>query len=206
MNLSREQLLTADKRYRATLINSLAGFRQVSLVGTISKQGQTNLAVFNSLIHLGADPPLYGMISRPDSAERHTLENIRANGSWTVNFMDEKYRQQVHQTSARYPREVSEFDACGFTHLFREGVPAPFVKESPVQISLELQEEVRITQNNTVLLIGKVHSIFLPEGFPSEDGFVDLQHLQLLLCSGLDSYHTATQAVRLPYAKANGST
>lgn len=46
-------------------------------MGTVNKIGHTNLAIFNSVIHIGANPPLMGFISRPNSGERHTLENIQ---------------------------------------------------------------------------------------------------------------------------------
>ena len=67
LNLSQKNILESEKLFRTKLINSLAGIRQVALIGTKSKDGQENVAIFNSLIHLGAHPPLFGFISRPHS-------------------------------------------------------------------------------------------------------------------------------------------
>ena len=53
-------ILDSEKRFRTKLINSLAGIRQVALVGTKSSARVENLAIFNSVIHLGAHPPLMG--------------------------------------------------------------------------------------------------------------------------------------------------
>ena len=47
------------------LINSLGGFKSVALIGTKSEAGNTNLAIFSSIFHLGANPPLVGLIFRP---------------------------------------------------------------------------------------------------------------------------------------------
>ena len=69
---SQTALNDLEQRYRVTLINSLAGFKQAVLIGTKSAEGQTNLAVFNSLIHIGSNPALYGFICRPDTAQRDT--------------------------------------------------------------------------------------------------------------------------------------
>src|SRR4051812_33025815 len=104
MLINKSDISAFDKRYRTAFVNSLAGFRQAVLVGTRSVKGQTNLAIFNSLVHLGADPALFGLISRPDTVPRDTLQNILDTQEYTLNFVEAKYYQQAHQTSARYPK------------------------------------------------------------------------------------------------------
>ena len=54
MIIDQEALKQYENRFRALLINSLAGIRQAVLIGTKSKDGYSNLAIFNSLIHIGA--------------------------------------------------------------------------------------------------------------------------------------------------------
>ena len=49
--------LPMEDRKRIALINSLSGFKSLNLIGTINNQGQTNLAIFNSVVHIGANPP-----------------------------------------------------------------------------------------------------------------------------------------------------
>ena len=105
LTFSREDILESEKLYRTKLINSLAGIRQIALIGTKSNSGLENLAIFNSIIHLGAHPPLFGFISRPDSVERDTLRNIKETGSYTFNYMDKNWMKEAHQTSARYPKD-----------------------------------------------------------------------------------------------------
>ncbi|NDB80030.1 flavin oxidoreductase, partial [archaeon] len=73
LKIDRESIDSMDKRYRTQLINSLWGVRPAVLVSTIDKKGNSNLAIFNSLMHIGAHPPLVGLIFRPDSVDRHTL-------------------------------------------------------------------------------------------------------------------------------------
>ena len=65
-----------EVRKRAAFINSLTGFKSASLIGTIDNNKKTNLSIFSSVFHLGSNPALVGFINRPDSVERHTLENI----------------------------------------------------------------------------------------------------------------------------------
>ena len=48
-----DAIMALELRHRAAFINSLGGFKSVVLVGTKNKDGQTNLAIFNSLFHIG---------------------------------------------------------------------------------------------------------------------------------------------------------
>jgi len=108
-SLSNAQIMDMEQRKRAQLINSTSGFRSVALIGTIDTKGQTNLAIFNSIVHIGSNPPLLGFIMRPDSVERHTLSNIMGTGYYTINHIHQKMYEQAHQTSARYPKSEDGF-------------------------------------------------------------------------------------------------
>ncbi len=190
-----------EQRKRAQLINSLGGFKSVCLIGTVNKLGQTNLAIFNSVIHLGANPPLVAFIIRPDSVERHTLENILETGFYTINHINEGIYKQAHQTSARYPGEVSEFDATGLSSEFKNDFSAPFVAESNVSFGVLFKERIDIALNGTTLMIGEIQLINFPENCLCEDGFLDIEKAQSITCSGLDSYHKTVRLSRLTYAK-----
>lgn len=190
-----------DQRFRASFFNSLGGFKSLTLVGTINGNQQTNLSAVSSVFHIGANPPLIGMIFRPDSVERHTLENIMETRQYTFNHVTEAFYKAAHQTSARYAREVSEFDACGFTPLFSGHIIAPYVQQSPIKIGLELVERIYLKINGTVMILGKIVETMVPEICISADGFVDLELAGTLTVSGLDSYHTTNKLLRLPYAK-----
>lgn len=199
LNINKELILESEKLFRTKLINSLAGIRQVALIGTKSKNGQENAAIFNSLIHLGAHPPLFGFISRPDSVERDTLENIKITGSYTLNYIDKKWLKEAHQTSARYPKEQSEFEATGLTPQYLDDCFAPFVQEAEIKIEMKFQEIVDIEINNTKMIIGSIERIHIPKDRVAEDGLV--KPYDLLLSGGLDAYYTSEFLKKMPYAK-----
>ena len=117
MQITNNDISNFEQRYRTAFVNSLAGFRQAVLVGTKSKEGISNLAIFNSLIHLGANPALFGLISRPDTVPRDTLQNIKDTQYYTLNFVQAKVYEKAHQTSARYEKNVSEFEQVGFEEI-----------------------------------------------------------------------------------------
>jgi flavin reductase (DIM6/NTAB) family NADH-FMN oxidoreductase RutF len=196
-----EEFALMEKRYRAAMINSICGFKSVALVGTVDKNGQTNLAIFNSIFHLGANPALCGLIVRPDSVARHTLENIIETGYYTINHLNKNIFKQAHQTSARYPKTISEFESVDLQTEYSDVLIAPYVKESHLKFGLHLKEKIAIEINDTILLIGEIIELFVPENCIANDGFVDLELAETITCSGLDSYHTTQKIARLPYAK-----
>ncbi len=199
--LSNAQIMDMEQRKRAQLINSISGFRSVALIGTIDTQGQTNLAIFSSIVHLGSNPPLLGFIMRPDSVERHTITNIIDTGFYTINHIHQKMYEQAHQTSARYPKTMSEFDATKLTPLIKEGFIAPFVAESYIQLGMEFKERIPISINQTSMIIGEIKWIHFPDHCLSEDGFLDIEKAGSITSTGQDSYHTTQLLQRLEYAR-----
>jgi flavin reductase (DIM6/NTAB) family NADH-FMN oxidoreductase RutF len=198
-----EDLDQMETRYRASFVNSLGGFKSVVLIGTKNNEGQENLAIFNSLIHIGANPALCAFIVRPDVSPRHTLENIIETGFYTINHLNIDIYKSAHQTSARYPRESSEFEATGLETEYLSGFFSPFVAESNVKFGCQFVQRINIELNGTSLIIGKIVQISVPDSCILEDGFVDIEKAGSLTVSGLDSYHSTSRIARLSYAKPN---
>jgi len=133
MHITRKDIDALNKIKRLNLINSITGIKPANLIGTADSLGTSNLAIFSSIVHIGSNPPLLGMIVRPTGeVARHTYANILDRGYYTINHVPNHMTEQAHQTSAKYDKEVSEFDACGFTEEYIDGFVAPFVKESAI--------------------------------------------------------------------------
>ena len=195
------QLMEMEQRKRAQFINSISGFRSVALIGTTDTKGQTNLAIFSSIVHIGSNPPLFSFIMRPDSVERHTLTNIMETGFYTINHINAGIYEKAHQTSARYPKNVSEFDAAQLTPAFKNDFVAPFVAESHIQIGMEFKERINISINQTSMIIGEIKFVHYPTNCLLDDGFVDIEKAGTITSSGVDSYHTTQLLQKLEYAK-----
>lgn len=189
-----------ERFFRTNLINSLTGFKSVALIGTRNEAGQENLAIFSQIIHVGANPPLMGVLFRPDTVARHTLENIRSTHAFTINHIRPEFVKQAHHTAARW--EASEFAACDLTPEYDNAFPAPFVGEAQVKMGLRVVEEQQLI-NETVLVVGEIQQLHVPDDCLGGDGFVDLERAESVTCSGLDAYHTTQKLVRLSYAKPN---
>lgn len=190
-----------ERRRRVALVNSIPGFKSAVLVGSVSASGQSNLALMSSLTHLGSNPPLLALIFRPDSSERHTLNNIRSTGVYTINHVHETFVDAAHQSSARYPRDVSEFEATGLDCAWEAGFAAPYVAQARVRIGMELREEHTLAINATHLVIGEITVIRAPDDAMGDDGALDPSAAGSVAVSGLERYHRGPLLQRMAYAK-----
>jgi flavin reductase (DIM6/NTAB) family NADH-FMN oxidoreductase RutF len=201
LHLSSADLEHYERFYRANLVNSITGYKPAMLIGTQNKEGQNNLAIFSSVVHLGADPALVGFIQRPIGVSGDTFRNIMANGVYTINHVHEGFIEKAHYTSAKFESGISEFDACKLTPYYIEGFSAPFVSESRVRLGMELVEVVPIIHNNTSLVIGRIKHILLDPECLEDDGNINLGKLNSVAVSGLENYHQVQKLRSFPYAK-----
>ncbi len=199
--LGGEDIAAMEDRYRVFFVNALSGFKPANLVGTRSLDGHDNLAIFTSVVHVGANPPLLGLISRPDTVTRDTLENIRSSGEYTINHVHSGIAAAAHQTSARYDADVSEFGATGLTPRYGQRLAAPYVAESHLSIGLQHRQTLDIELNGTHLVIGEIVEVTLDSDAIGEDGWIDLQTLDSVSAAGLDAYYAPRRLARFNYAK-----
>lgn len=188
-------------RFWATFFNTISGPRSVFMIGTEHGKGVGNIGLFNSIAHIGANPPLLAFILRPTTVERHTYENIKNHGTYTLNHSTPDLVDQTHQSSAKYARDVDEFDALGFEKQYIDGFQAPFIKSSRIKLGLQFEEEHLIQANDTRLVVGKVQHVLIDDILVAEDGFIDTAEADTLLVSGLDAYHKHELIERKPYAR-----
>lgn len=200
MRYTKQDIAAWDRVFRLKIINSVTGIKPANLIGSAAKDGSTNLAIFSSLVHLGSQPALLGMITRPQTDEvGHTLQNIIETGRYTVNHIHPEFTQNAHYTSAKFDRAVSEFEACGLREEYIQGFDAPFVKESQFKIGLVFKEAIDLP-NGTKFVIGEVEHLILPDGDLNE-GDIDLEVAGSTGISGLNSYYELTKIAQHPFAR-----
>jgi len=202
MILNAEELKALPKIKRLNMVNSITGIKPANLIGTIDEIGKTNLAIFSSVVHLGSNPAIIGMILRPNTeVRRHTFENIETTKFYTINHVNKNFVEQAHYTSAKFSKEQSEFKYCNFTEEYLQDFKAPFVKESNIKIGLKFEEAIPIKMNGTILVIGSIQKIILPDEFVNADGQVNLQKAESAGISGLNCYYEFLKIAELPYAR-----
>lgn len=200
--ISAAEIREMPREYRRTFVNCLSGFKGIHLCGTIDPTGRQNLSILSNVVHVGANPPLLGVLFRPDVVPLDTFDNIMQTGAFTLNHVQEAFLQAAHQTSARYPTGVSEFEQVGLTPLPTTWHGAPYVQEAELRIGLKFRERHRILANSTTFIVGEVMEIQVNAEAIGPDGFLDLAALGSVSSVGLDSYYRSGEIGRLPYARA----
>ena len=204
MKLTKDDIQQMDRKRRLNIINSVTGIKPANLIGSISAKGQTNLAIFSSVVHLGSDPALLGFVTRPTGeVPRHTYENLKETGQYTINQVSTNHIKQAHYTSAKLDRGVSEFERMNLTECFVDGFDAPFVSESKLKIGMQFEEEIPIERNGTILIIGSISYLQIDEEAVNDKGYIDLQKLDAAGISGLNSYYSLNFLESFPYVREN---
>ncbi len=193
-----------ERKKRLNIINSVSGIKPANLIGTKSKDGQTNVAIFSSVLHLGSNPALLGFITRPTGeVPRHTYENIKETGYYTINHIPTAIADKAHYTSAKVDRDTSEFEQCGLTEEYINGFQAPFVKECHLKIGLKLVDELPIQVNDTIMIIGEIEELIIPDASVDDKGYIDLSLFNTAGISGLNTYYSLAPVASFPYARPN---
>ncbi|WP_272151581.1 flavin reductase family protein [Tenacibaculum aiptasiae] len=201
MHITRKEIEAFPHLYKINLMNSISGYKSANLIGTKSKEGITNVAVFSSVVHYGSNPPILGFVLRPTTVVRNTYKNIKETGVYTINAISEGMIEEAHHTSAKYSAEISEFDKTNLTSEYKNNFEAPFVEESPLQLGMKYLEEYYIKANDTILVLGEVTDLYFEDTMLSEDGFLNLSKENVAAINGLDTYMVAKEFKRLSYQR-----
>ncbi|SDS23897.1 NADH-FMN oxidoreductase RutF, flavin reductase (DIM6/NTAB) family [Polaribacter sp. KT25b] len=194
-------ILNLNKIYKINLINSCSGFKSANLLGSISDNGIYNVAVFSSVTHLGSNPPTLGFILRPTTVPRDTYKNIKETGIFTINHIWEDSIEDAHHTSAKYPKEISEFNMTNLEPEFKGKFKAPFVKNSPVQMSMKFIEEIYVSSNDVILIVAQIQELYINDELLEEDGLINLSKGNIATINGLDTYAIPKFKKRLSYQR-----
>jgi flavin reductase (DIM6/NTAB) family NADH-FMN oxidoreductase RutF len=202
MHISKTDIDRLPHDFHLNLINSITGIKPAHLIGTVSKKGISNAAIFSSVFHLGSKPDLIGFITRPHGTKQ-TYQNILDTGQYTLNHVQESIVERAHYTSAKFSSEESEFNSCDLTEEYIGDFKAPFVKESRLKIGLNHVDAIPIHANSTVLIIGEVNNITLMEEVLDEAGLIDLEQAQVMGVTGFNTYYGLKKSNEFPHAKVN---
>jgi len=200
-HFSKEELGKMPSRYRAHLINSCTGYKSANLLGSKSEMGISNLAIFNSVVHIGSTPPMLGFILRPLTVKRNTYANFKESGFFTVNQINESIIKDAHHTAASYDEDISEFSKTKLTETYLDNFQAPYVKESAIKLGCSYVNEYEIKENGCLLIIGAIEHVYLQDNIIHDDGWLQLDKANTVAINGLDAYALPQLLARFAYAK-----
>ena len=82
-----------------------------------------------------------------------------------------------------------------------DGFEAPFVKSSKVKFACKYLNEYDIKENNTVLVVAAIQTLYVDEKSIHEDGWIQLDKAGTVTINGLDGYAKTSLLNRFEYAR-----
>jgi flavin reductase (DIM6/NTAB) family NADH-FMN oxidoreductase RutF len=161
-----------DKLAAYRLMTSLIVPRPIAWVGTRGKNGVDNLAPFSFFNGVSTSPPIVSVsIARGrGGALKDTVRNVLATKELSVSMVSLPQLNVMHDSSAPYPPDQSEFDALDLKAIPCELIDAP--RPAVSKVTMECQLHQAIDLGTTHLILARVVAFHIEEGL-LQDGVVD---------------------------------
>ncbi len=193
------------------LMTSLIAPRPVAWVGTRSRAGADNLAPFSYFMGVSSAPPALAISVATKGRDadgrplrKDTARNIQETGEFTVSMVSASQVQEMHATSAPWPPERSEFDACRLARRAGTRVRAPMPADAHASMECRLLHALELP--TTTLFVGEilvfhVDDDLLVQGRPVDRPAVDTRGLDPVARLGGLDYAKLGEVFSLPPAR-----
>jgi len=174
--------------------------RPIAFVGSVDKEGRSNLSPFSFFNAFGVNPPVIcfspafaGRTGKP----KDTLLNILETEECTVSIITYDMVHQASLASAPFERGVDEFVKAGFTKLPSQKVRASGVAESPFVMEAKLLKHVDFggKPGSANMLICEVLLIHIREDILNDNGGIDPRKIDHVARMGGPWYSRAAQGL-----------
>ncbi len=184
--------------------------RPIAWVSTQSKNGVPNLAPFSFFNGVGSTPPslLFCPANKRDGSPKDTLRNIEETGQFVVNIVSNELAERMHNTSAEYDFETSEFDACGLSAVPSEKVRVPRVGEASASIECELLQTIHLESGPGAanIVIGRILIMRVDDAAVNDDGWADAEKMDTIGRMGGGGYTRTRDRFEFPPAQVQGES
>jgi flavin reductase (DIM6/NTAB) family NADH-FMN oxidoreductase RutF len=154
------------KASRYKIMSSCITPRPIAWVTTLSSDGLVNAAPFSFFNMMGDDPPtvVLGLLQHGEQRLKDTAYNIRENGEFVVNLVDEANAAAMNLTCIDAPADVSEIDLAGVKTSPGVAVAVPRIATAPA--CFECRELYIIeTGPDQLVVIGQVVHAFVRDQY-----------------------------------------
>ena len=167
--------------------------RPIAWVSTLSEKGVANIAPYSFFTVASCNPPVLSVtqVNPRDNANKDTLNNLLATKECVVNIVSHSLVEQMNQSCADYPRDVSEFDAANIQRTPSQLVSVPSVAASKVRYECKLREVITISDEPSggQMMLLDVVGIFLDDTV-LVNGYIDPTRLDAVGKMGGDYFST----------------
>lgn len=167
--------------------------RPIAWVSTLSEEGVANIAPYSFFTVASCNPPVLSVtqVNPRDNANKDTLNNLLATKECVVNIVSHSLVEQMNQSCANYPRDVSEFDAANIQRTPSQLVSVPSAAASKVRYECKLREVITISDEPSggQMMLLDVVGIFLDDTV-LVNGYIDPTRLDAVGKMGGDYFST----------------
>ncbi|MDN3411836.1 MAG: flavin reductase (DIM6/NTAB) family NADH-FMN oxidoreductase RutF [Pseudoalteromonas tetraodonis] len=167
--------------------------RPIAWVSTLSEEGVANIAPYSFFTVASCNPPVLSVtqVNPRDNANKDTLNNLLATKECVVNIVSHSLVDQMNQSCANYPRDVSEFDAANIQRTPSQLVSVPSAAASKVRYECKLREVITISDEPSggQMMLLDVVGIFLDDTV-LVNGYIDPTRLDAVGKMGGDYFST----------------
>lgn len=165
---------------RYKLLTAVVIPRPIALVTTIDTNGAVNAAPYSFFNIFSEDPPLValGLQHKEDLSPKDTARNIRREGEFVINLVDEALATAMNECAIDFPTGDSEVEAAALATLPSVNVRVPRLAAAPFALECRRHTALALTQQRE-LLIGEVLRVH------ARDGLLDEGRMHV----NLDAYH-----------------
>ena len=163
--------------------------RPIAFVGSLDKNGNSNLAPFSFFNAFGANPPIIGFspaLSGRTGLPKDTLLNIKDIPQFTVSIVNSNIIEQVSLSSCEFNRDVDEFKKTGLTKLKSKNIQPFGVAESNFIMECKLYDIIELGKNPASgnLILGEVIFIHINKSIINKNGQIDPYKLDPIARNG----------------------
>ena len=148
------------------------------MVSVADREGRPNIITVAWAGTVCTNPPMVSISVRPS---RYSYDIIRETGEFVINLTTEKLTRACDYCGVVSGRDVDKFAKTGLTPMAVEGVRAPAIAESPVNIACRVKE-TRALGSHT-MFIAEVVGVTADDAFMDETGRFHINDTGLIMYS-----------------------
>lgn len=178
---------------------ALVSPRPIGWISSLDKDGRLNLAPY-SYFNAVSDRPHIVMFS--SSGRKDSIANVEDTGEFVCSLATFDLRDRMNQSSAPYPREISEFREAGLETAPSRLVKPPRVAASPVALECRYLQTIALADENGVpaeswVVLGQVVGIHIDDALIT-DGMVDITRARPIARLGYMDYAVVDAVFAMP--------
>jgi flavin reductase (DIM6/NTAB) family NADH-FMN oxidoreductase RutF len=185
------------------LLTGLVAPRPIAWITSMNAAGQLDAAPFSAFNYVGMDPPMVaiGIASRPDSdgLPKQTAQNIRSQGEFVINIVNEAVAEAMNMTAIDFPPELKRLEIATLKMEPSICVKVPRLAAAPA--SLECREMTTLLVGRNHIVLGQVLAVHVKDEFVDPEGpYIRAEDLHAIgRMNGLGAYVKTRDAfLRIP--------